>query len=442
MTFQARVEPSLNEEPAPPVTGGDELPMGTELCFGQYRIERFLNSGGFGITYLARDSLDRRVVIKECYPGVLCHRQGLDVRLRASTYAQDFDYLMDLFKREAHALARLKHPGVVNVHQIFEANNTAYMALDFVAGLDLFEVMENYPDFLTPSVIQSLARQVLAALDYVHENGILHRDISPDNILLDNSHAPVLIDFGASRVGQARSSRVLSRIYTVKDGYSPQEFYFEGRFQSPASDLYAFAATLYHLITTSCPPNSSERLSAISEGNEDPYTPLSGRFPAYPAAFLERIDTAMNLFAKERMQSAADWLQCIGDEGPTAQETAPEGPQVRPPARADHETLRQIYELVEENREDMDAGDEEPADAHAEFDAQTARQAEKRAREIEYWSILNEDPEELARAAEKERAKAKPKVAKEADTPPPRGGLYGLLSWGRRRRKNNAKMCG
>ena len=114
VTFQGALKPALGEEPSSGASVGDELPAGTALCGGQYTIERFLNAGGFGITYLARDSLDRRVVIKECFPAVLCRRQGLSVQLRADRYMQDFTYLLGLFKREAQALARLKEDWILS----------------------------------------------------------------------------------------------------------------------------------------------------------------------------------------------------------------------------------------------------------------------------------------------------------------------------------------
>ena len=104
---------------------GDELRKGTELLRGQYRIARFLNSGGFGITYLARDSLDRVVVIKECFPASMCCRQGNDVRTRSKSHEKDFDKIVKLFGQEARALAKLEHPNIVGDHQVFEDNNTA-----------------------------------------------------------------------------------------------------------------------------------------------------------------------------------------------------------------------------------------------------------------------------------------------------------------------------
>ena len=436
MTLQAKIEPTDAAPAAPVSANADALPPQTALCNGQYVIDEFLNSGGFGMTYKARDSLGRQVVVKECFQGVLCHRHGLDVRLRAPQYAQDFDYIVGLFKREAQALAKLRHPGVVSVHQIFEEKGTAYMALDFIAGPDLFEVIERHPEYLTPDVVQGLAEQILLALDYVHENGILHRDISPDNILLDPSKTPVLIDFGASRVGQTRSSRVLSRVFTVKDGYSPQEFYFEGRFQSPASDLYAFAATLYHLVTGACPPNSSERLAAVAAKQPDPYEPLGGRYPAYPKAFTAVIDACMAPFAKDRIQSAAACLERMGVKAPSAGATAAPQPVFEPKKRTNDETLKQISRLVQTSRKESELHEPEKQEAVVaeRIDEEARRRAEQRAKENEYWAILNEDPEELRRAVEAEAAAAEKQSQEPAQAAQaPRSSLSRLLPWRRKK---------
>ncbi|MBT8455685.1 MAG: serine/threonine protein kinase, partial [Alphaproteobacteria bacterium] len=189
---------------------GDELATGTPLLRGQYTIDRFLNSGGFGITYLASDSLDRTVVIKECFPSSMCCRTNNTVRVRSRTHKKEFEAIVNLFGQEARALAKLQHPNIVGVHQVFEDNETSYMALDFVRGRDLLDVIEEEPHLLGADQIKSILMKMLSAVGYIHDRGILHRDISPDNILLDEWGNPVLIDFGAAREEATRVSRVLS----------------------------------------------------------------------------------------------------------------------------------------------------------------------------------------------------------------------------------------
>ena len=110
----------------------DDLRPGAELLRGQYRIEQFLNAGGFGITYLARDSLDRVVVVKECFPSTICCRSKSNVSARSKSHQRDFESIVRHFGQEARRLAKLQHPNIVGIHQVFEDNHTAYMALDYV----------------------------------------------------------------------------------------------------------------------------------------------------------------------------------------------------------------------------------------------------------------------------------------------------------------------
>ncbi len=292
----------------------DELKPGTKLMHGQYTIESFLNAGGFGITYLARDSLDRKIVIKECFPGAFCRRSRYVVQARSRAHQNELKSIVRLFVQEARSLAKLDHPNIVGVHQVFEDNDTAYMALDFVTGRDLLDTIEDPNHGLTPAQIKSILKEVLGAVGFIHDQSILHRDISPDNILINEEFHPVLIDFGAAREEATKQSRVLSALRVVKDGYSPQEFYIAGSDQSPSSDLYALSASFYHLINGDVPPNSQARLAAIASGEADPYVPLAGRFPDYEPEFLAAMDKALAVLPKDRVQSAKEWIEIMGGE--------------------------------------------------------------------------------------------------------------------------------
>ncbi|MEM7709149.1 MAG: protein kinase, partial [Pseudomonadota bacterium] len=299
----------------------DELGIGATLMRGQYTIEGFLNAGGFGITYTARDSLDRRVVIKECFPGAFCRRSRKLVHARSRGHTAELKSIVRLFIQEARSLSKLDHPNIVGVHQVFEENNTAYMALDHVEGEDLLRIIETDPRRrrLSPVEIDAMLRKLLHAIGFIHARGILHRDISPDNIIVDSRKEPILIDFGAAREQATRKGRPLSALLVVKDGYSPQEFYVTGGAQGPSSDLYALAATFHHLISGAMPPSSQVRLSAMAGGEPDPFVPLLGRISGYGAAFLAALDQAMALSPKARIASAGDWLQRIdGSEPPAA----------------------------------------------------------------------------------------------------------------------------
>lgn len=318
----------------------DELPPGTALLQGQYTITGFLNSGGFGITYLARDSLNRTVVIKECFIGAFARRSKNIVMARSRAYQGELRSVVHLFVREAKNLARLVHPNIVAVHQVFEDNGTAYMALDYVEGRDLLEAINDGSAQFAADEVVRITEKLLSAVKFIHENGMLHRDISPDNVLLSRTGEPILIDFGAAREDVPQSDRPMTTMRIVKDGYSPQEFYVAGSAQGPFSDLYALGATLYHLITREAPANAQVRLTAIAEDRSDPYQPLAGRYAGYPKGFLEAIDAALKCLPKERVQSASDWLAMFRTPGvlpiyPERHRLAVPQAQVAPPVAAE-----------------------------------------------------------------------------------------------------------
>ena len=294
----------------------EALPDQTPLLGDQFTIDRALSNGGFGITYLAKDNyLDRSVVIKECYPEVFCRREGKDVLVRSDQHKEKYRTIVKMFMREARSIAKMRHPNIVGVHRIFEDNQTAYMVLDLIHGRDLLSIVKDEKGLLTPAQIKEILIKVLDAVDLVHKNDLLHRDISPDNILLDKWGNPFLIDFGAAREEASRETRAVSSVLVVKDGYSPQEFYFAGGKQGPSSDLYALGATFYHLISGTAPPNSQTRMAEFAGNNPDPCEPLVGRFPEYDQAFLAAIDKAMQILPKARLQSAKEWLNIINKEG-------------------------------------------------------------------------------------------------------------------------------
>ncbi len=290
---------------------GDELLPGTTLFHGQYRSNRFINSGGFGITYLAQDSLDREVVIKECFSSTFCRRTETRVRARSQGTRDHMQRIVKSFLNEARSLASLKHPNIVGVHQVFEDNDTAYMALDYIRGHDLLDIIEEKKAELTPDQIVAVASKLVSAIGYIHANGLLHCDISPDNIFINQDGEPILIDFGAARRSASGEAQQYSGLSVVKDGYSPHELYATGGNSGPWSDIYSLAASLYHAITGAAPENCQSRLGAMAEKRPDPVRPLAGSIAGYPRGFLESIDKAMSVVPASRFQAAADWLQCL-----------------------------------------------------------------------------------------------------------------------------------
>lgn len=356
------------------------LPPGVSLLRGQYLIEEFLDRGGFGMTYLARDSLEREVVVKECFPASISCRVEDAVHPLSSDHGRRYRSMINHFLREARRLAALDHPNIVGVHQVFEENNTAYMALDYVAGADLLTVAETQPQRLTPALIQRCLVTVLEAVCYIHEQGMLHRDISPDNILLGPDDHLTLIDFGAAREQVGRESRMLTVLLAVKDGYSPQEFYQGEEAQFTSSDLYSIGATFYHLLTGAPPPHSQTRMAALAANRADPYVPLAGRVTGYDAVFLGAIDRALSVLPGDRMGTACDWLTLLGCPVPQPAKADPDAHHAslaEAPGEAD--IRRSISRMVAESQEVLSCDPAEPAQPPGAPEAETTEAARSAA---------------------------------------------------------------
>lgn len=300
-------------------TRNQGLLPGSTLLNGTYVITATLNSGGFGMIYLAKDALDQVVVLKECFPTTFCYRDGLAVMPRGQDESARFDVIRRCFRNEAKVLATLAHPNIVRAHRVFEDNGTDYMALDRLHGTDLLDLMDAGTRSFSSGEVIDLAQKLIGAVGYLHRIGLLHCDISPDNIVLTPSGEPVLIDFGAARAVVPQPGQAYVGPRVVKDGYSPPEQYLPCASLGPSSDLYAVAASLYHLISGTLPESADLRLAASNNGKPDPCRPLAGSIAGFPAGFLESIDKAMKVVASERFASAADWL-CALAPRPAGQE--------------------------------------------------------------------------------------------------------------------------
>ncbi len=340
---------------------GEAIPEGTLLQGGNYVISRSLGRGGFGITYFARDlQLERDVVIKECFPESICHRQGLDLAVRSPGNAPHFRKCVEMFIREARSIARLSHPNIVEVYAIFEENQTAYMVLDLINGSDLLDIIETQNKTFTPSEIHAILTDVLGALTVVHDQNLLHRDISPDNILLDDKGHPTLIDFGSAREFASERARVNTSLLFVKDGYSPFEFYVSGAAHSPASDLYALGGTFYHLIAGEAPPSSQLRSADLQAERPDPCLPLAGRFAGYNPGFLEAIDKALSLTPSKRIQTTREWLRLLAQQSAVAAGTTERPGSQTPSALGDlvSQTNRDVLGQHPQTRQPVDRPDD------------------------------------------------------------------------------------
>lgn len=278
------------------------LPSGTELV-GDFRIERVLGAGGFGITYLAEESaLDRKVTIKEYFPADFAVRRDKGEAVpRSQDSSADYRWGLDRFIEEAQTLAKFSHPNIVRVYRYFRANNTGYMVLHFEEGQSLKAWLKGLGRAPRQKELDAILAPLLDALDLIHKQDFLHRDIAPDNIIIRKDGAPVLIDFGSARGEIAAHSKTVSAL--VKPGYSPFEQYAETmRQQGPWTDIYALGATLYHAVTGRRPADSPTRMV------KDEYVPARDvALAAYRPGFLKAIDHALSLAIENRPQSIAAW---------------------------------------------------------------------------------------------------------------------------------------
>lgn len=294
----------------------DVLLPGALLKGGQYRIRSFLNAGGLGVAYLAQDRNLRDVVLKECFVPEFCRRSQGRVIPRSEAHRQNLRKAITSFLDEAKLLSGLSHANVIRAHEAFEDNDTAYVVLDYVKGRDLQETIDDPQACLTPSVLVGIAQRLISALAHVHGRGLLHCDISPDNVCLGPRSEPVLIDFGSARPFVNGVALPHDGFCLVKDGYSPPEFYTMTADRTPQSDIYALGATLHHAVSSSIPVDSQTRLTAHVDGRPDPVLPLRGRVTGFPAAFLASIDRAMAIDPGHRFATAKDWLRALAQPAP------------------------------------------------------------------------------------------------------------------------------
>jgi formylglycine-generating enzyme required for sulfatase activity len=308
---------------------GNALPEGYRLHW--YRIGRVLGQGGFGITYLATDTnLHKQVAIKEYLPLEFVVREG-DSRVRPFTEdrKQLFQWGLERFLQEARTLAKFIHPNIVRVFAVFEANDTAYMVMEYEQGSS-FQDLIKFDRIDGESSLLRVVHALLDGVEHMHEAGFIHRDIKPGNIYVRADGSPVLLDFGSARMALGVATRTLTSM--VSPGFAPYEQYHseEGK-QGPWTDIYGLGATLYAALDRGKGPlDAIVRGNARIENKPDPLVAANvigqGR---YSAALLNAIDAALAFAPENRPQSVAEWRGMF--PSPDAIPEAPEAPtEVRP----------------------------------------------------------------------------------------------------------------
>ncbi|MBR1731667.1 MAG: serine/threonine protein kinase, partial [Ruminococcus sp.] len=236
------------------------LPAGTILA-GRYIVGRVLGQGGFGITYVAQNYQTKEIcAIKEFFPETLATRiESRTVSSYTDERAESFNYGKDCFLNEAKTLAEfIGNPHIVRVYSYFEENNTAYFVMEYITGISLQSYLKNNGGKISVITAKNILFPIMDALSDVHSRGIIHRDISPDNIYITSDGNVKLLDFGAARYSLGDKSRSLDVV--LKHGYAPKEQYTRRGRQGPYTDIYSLAATFYRSITGRVPPDSVERM--------------------------------------------------------------------------------------------------------------------------------------------------------------------------------------
>jgi serine/threonine protein kinase len=299
----------------------DALPPQHKLHW--YVIERVLGQGGFGITYLARDTnLDQAVAIKEYLPvEVATRRPDSAVSARTGEHDERYRWGLERFIREARTLARFDHPNIVRVLSVFEMNGTAYMVMRFEEGETLAAALER-KHALAEADLMRVLMPILDGLELVHNAGFIHRDIKPDNIHIRDDGSPVLLDFGSARyaLGHSRTVTIL-----VAPGYAPfEQYYSSGENQGPWTDIYSLGATCYRAIAGRAPLDAIARSKGILGSTQEILVPATAVGTArYSERFLKAVDHALAFAEKERPQSIAEWRKELSGGKATAPAARP-----------------------------------------------------------------------------------------------------------------------
>ena len=280
------------------------LRKGTRLI-GRYTIEGVLGQGGFGITYLGIDELhEKKVAIKEFFPqGIVTRNIEYQDTVTVTFVGEKDNYEKgkERFLKEARTMAKFsKDEGIVKALDFFEINNTAYIVMEYLEGITLKQYLRENQRIAPEDLIELLV-PLIESLDEIHSQGMIHRDISPDNIMVLPDGRIKLMDFGAARDYTEFGEKSLSIV--LKPGYAPPEQYQTHGVQGPWTDIYALCATMYKCITGENPPDAIERVM------DDSLKKISEFGIAIPPQEEAAIIKGMSVSAKDRYQDIKDFCE-------------------------------------------------------------------------------------------------------------------------------------
>ncbi|WP_411883141.1 protein kinase domain-containing protein [Polaromonas sp. YR568] len=302
---KTRTQPVRPDGAAPAVVGdGDAAALMPGQTVFEYRIDKMLGGGGFGITYLAQDiNLQLPVAIKEYFPGDLAVRAtDLSVHVRSGANAAQFRWGLERFLEEARALASFRHPNIVRVLRYFKENGTAYIVMEYESGDPLKRWLARQPA-LDQQGLLKIIYPLMDGLEAVHKVNFLHRDIKPDNIYIRADGTPVLLDFGAAR--RVTGNQDMTNI--VSPGFAPFEQYHSKGHQGPWTDVYSLGAVMYWMTTGHKPMESASRVREDSM----PKAADTASAVVFGAPLLRAIDWAMTPNETQRPQDVAALRQAL-----------------------------------------------------------------------------------------------------------------------------------
>ena len=280
------------------------LRKGTRLI-GRYIIEGVLGQGGFGITYLGIDELhEKKVAIKEFFPqGIVTRNIEYQDTVTVTFVGEKDNYEKgkERFLKEARTMAKFsKDKGIVKALDFFEINNTAYIVMEYLEGVTLKQYLRENKRIDAEDLVELLV-PLIEALDEIHSQGLIHRDISPDNIMVLPDGRIKLMDFGAARDYTEFGEKSLSIV--LKPGYAPPEQYQTHGVQGPWTDIYALCATMYKCITGENPPDAIDRLV------DDHLKKISAFGISVSPQIEKAIIKGMSVAAKDRYQNVGDFCE-------------------------------------------------------------------------------------------------------------------------------------
>lgn len=279
----------------------------------RYHILRCIGQGGFGITYMARDeSFGQSVVIKEYFPIAIVSRdQSLNLQIvNEEASLKRYKEGMERFLSEAQILATLFDvPGVVKVLDYFKENDTAYIVMEHVKGISLRTYLERANEEISFERAWQMMQPVMKALEKIHQKGLLHRDINPDNLMIEEDGNIKLLDFGSAREYFLEQDREKTMTILVKNGYAPPEQYENKGKQGPWTDIYALCATMYEMMTGCMPPGAKER--QVIDELYAPSTYDAAILPEQEELFLKK---GMALEVSDRFSSIGKMMEAFSPE--------------------------------------------------------------------------------------------------------------------------------